>query len=103
MSFPISFLAPLILLGIILASNFSTVYGQVRDDNLQVESVVSGMEATTGMAFLAPDDLLIIEKNTGQVHRVVKGSFLEQPLLDLTASIYGSDDGEILRILPKTE
>jgi aldose sugar dehydrogenase len=83
LSFQISFLSPLILLGLILASNFSIVYGQAKYSDLQVETILSEMEAPVGMAFLGPDDMLVIEKNTGKVQRVVNGNISEEPLLDL--------------------
>jgi glucose/arabinose dehydrogenase len=48
--------------------------GQTRptlvDRNLIVEPVVSGLELPTAIAFLRPDDILVLEKNTGKVKRV---------------------------------
>jgi glucose/arabinose dehydrogenase len=35
--------------------------------NLAVRTVVSGLVTPTTMAFLGPDDLLVLEKNTGTV------------------------------------
>jgi glucose/arabinose dehydrogenase len=39
------------------------------------------------MAFLGPDDFLILEKNTGNVKRVVNGIVLEVPLLHVNTNI----------------
>jgi glucose/arabinose dehydrogenase len=39
------------------------------------------------MAFLGPDDFLILEKNTGNVKRVTNGTLLEKPLLHVNTSI----------------
>ncbi len=57
------------------------------DPNLKIELVVSGLDFPTTMAFLGPDDFLILEKNTGNVNRVVNGNLLEKPLLHVDASI----------------
>ncbi|HJT84006.1 MAG TPA: PQQ-dependent sugar dehydrogenase, partial [Nitrososphaeraceae archaeon] len=39
------------------------------------------------MAFLGPDDFLILEKNTGNVKRVINGVLLEKPLLHVNTNI----------------
>jgi hypothetical protein len=39
------------------------------------------------MAFLGPDDFLILEKNTGNVKRVIDGKLLEKPLLHVNVNI----------------
>ena len=49
----------------------------LHDPNLKIELVASGLDFPTTMAFLAPDDFLILEKNTGNVKRFVNGSFLK--------------------------
>src|SRR5215210_6185457 len=38
------------------------------------------------MAFLGPDDFLILEKNTGNVKRFVNGTLIEKPLLHVNTS-----------------
>ena len=35
------------------------------------------------MAFLSPDDSLVIEKNNGKVLRVLNGTALSKPLIDV--------------------
>jgi hypothetical protein len=40
---------------------------------LDVRTVVSGLANPIGIAFLAPGDVLVLEKDTGQVKRVVNG------------------------------
>ena len=37
----------------------------VNDDNLRVELVSSGLDFPTSMAFLGPEDILVLEKNEG--------------------------------------
>lgn len=46
---------------------------EILDPNLRVRTVASGLANPIGVAFLAPDDLLVLEKDTGQVKRVVDG------------------------------
>lgn len=41
---------------------------------LTVRTVVSGLNLPIGLAFLGPDDLLVLEKDTGRVLRVVNGA-----------------------------
>ena len=54
--------------------------------NFRKETVVSGMEYPTGLAFLGPDDILVIEQDKGTVQRVVQGVILEQPLIDVNVA-----------------
>jgi aldose sugar dehydrogenase len=59
--------------------------------NLAVRTVVSGLVTPTTMAFLGPDDLLVLEKNTGRVQRVVGGA-VHSTVLDLAVN-FGSERG----------
>lgn len=58
---------------------------QLTDDDLQVQAVVSGLGQPTAMAFLGPDDLLVLEKTTGRVLRVV-GGVVQSTVLDLAVN-----------------
>lgn len=60
----------------------------ITDPNLKAESVVKGLEYPTSMAFLGPDDLLVTENKGGKVQRVVNGSIMPQPLLDVNVANY---------------
>src|SRR6266487_872417 len=53
----------------------------VNDPNLRVELVAKGLDVPTSMAFLGPNDILVLEKNTGAVVRIVDGEILKKPLL----------------------
>jgi len=53
------------------------------DPNLAVRTVVSGLATPTSMAFLGPDDFLVLEKNSGKVQRVTGGVLQPTPALDL--------------------
>lgn len=55
----------------------------VKDDNLTVEKVVDGLDFPTSMAFLGPDDILVTEKETGKVMRVLGGQVQDTPVLDV--------------------
>src|SRR5215208_1433742 len=85
----------------LLLSSFCHVYAQqnqnqnqplneenivLSDPKLKVELVASGLDFPTTMAFLAPDDFLILEKNTGNVKRFVNGTLIEKPLLHVNTS-----------------
>ena len=59
--------------------------------NLAVRPVVSGLVTPTTLAFLGPDDFLVLEKNTGQVKRIVNGA-LHSVVLDLAVNS-GSERG----------
>jgi aldose sugar dehydrogenase len=48
-------------------------FAQINDTNLQVLAA-SGFRFSTGMNFLAPDDILVIEKNTGKVKEIKNGT-----------------------------
>jgi aldose sugar dehydrogenase len=58
----------------------------IRDSNLRVEPVVEGLEFPTTMAFLGPDDFLVLEKEKGTVQRVINGEMLPEPLLDVNVA-----------------
>ncbi len=54
----------------------------LKDPNLRVEKIFQGdLGITTGMAFLGPNDILLLEKNEGKVHRIKDGVLLPEPVL----------------------
>ena len=57
----------------------------VADPYLKVEPVVGGLEMPTTMAFLGPDDFLILEKDKGTVLRVTNG-VISNTLLDVNVA-----------------
>ncbi|HZA71163.1 MAG TPA: PQQ-dependent sugar dehydrogenase, partial [Nitrososphaeraceae archaeon] len=58
----------------------------INDPNLKTEVVVNGLELPTGMAFLGPNDILVLEKNKGTVQRIIDGKILPEPLLDVNVA-----------------
>jgi glucose/arabinose dehydrogenase len=54
--------------------------------DLDSEVVLSGIEYPTGMAFLGPDDMLVLEQDKGTVQRVVQGQVMDTPVLDVNVA-----------------
>ena len=95
----------LIIFVLFIVSNstiyFTQTYGQILrerpfslsvsdphlfDSRLKVEPVAKGLALPTTMAFLAPDDFLVLEKDKGTVVRVNNGIISGQPLLDVNVA-----------------
>jgi len=53
------------------------------DTNLEVTIAVSGLTQPIGVVFLGADDMLVLEKASGQVKRVIGGVVQPTPALDL--------------------
>ena len=58
----------------------------INDPNLKVELMVQGLDLPTTMAFLGPNDILVLEKDKGTVQRIVNGKILPEPLLDVNVA-----------------
>jgi aldose sugar dehydrogenase len=58
----------------------------VIDSRLHVEVLIDGLQLPTAMDFLAPNDILVLEKNKGTVQRIVNGHMLDKPLLDVNVN-----------------
>jgi aldose sugar dehydrogenase len=58
----------------------------VSDSNLDVEEVAAGLELPTTMAFVGPDDILVLEKEKGTVQRIIDGQMQPEPLLDVNVA-----------------
>jgi glucose/arabinose dehydrogenase len=57
------------------------VHGHIKDPALRLELVSGGLEFPTSMAFLGPNDILVMENQKGTVQRIVNGTMLPKPLL----------------------
>jgi aldose sugar dehydrogenase len=66
--------------------NLSVSNPRVFDSPLKVEQVAEGLDLPTTMAFLGPDDFLVLEKDKGTVVRVNNGIISSQPLLDVNVA-----------------
>jgi glucose/arabinose dehydrogenase len=70
------------------------------DPNLKVEALVKGLEVPTSMAFIGPNDILVLEKNTGTVVRIADGEILKKPLLHIGVT-QGVEYGMLGIAIPK--
>lgn len=61
-------------------------YAVINDEDLTTELVAHGISFPAGMAFLGPDDILVVDKNNGTVNRLVNGSWAQNPLLDVNVA-----------------
>jgi aldose sugar dehydrogenase len=61
----------------------------IRDSKLTTEEIVTGLELPTSMAFLGEDDILVAEKDTGKILRIVNGTVAREPILDLNVATRG--------------
>ena len=59
---------------------------RIYDFDLKVDIVFRGLDFPTSMAFLGSDDILVLEKNNGQVRRILNGTMISYPLLDVNVS-----------------
>ncbi|HEX9426640.1 MAG TPA: PQQ-dependent sugar dehydrogenase, partial [Candidatus Polarisedimenticolia bacterium] len=55
----------------------------LNDPRLQAEVVATGLLNPTTMAFVAPGDLLVLQKDNGQVRRILDGVLQPAPVLDV--------------------
>ncbi|MDW0155413.1 MAG: PQQ-dependent sugar dehydrogenase [Nitrososphaeraceae archaeon] len=56
------------------------------DTNLKISTIVEGLSTPTSMAFVGPGDILVLEKDTGMVKRIVDGKVLAKPVLDINVA-----------------
>src|SRR5215212_7823756 len=72
----------------------------INDPNLVAQVVFKGLKGPTSMAFLGPNDILVLEKNEGIVQRIVNGKMLAEPLLHVNVS--SADERGLLGIAVAT-
>ncbi|MGD1834403.1 MAG: PQQ-dependent sugar dehydrogenase [Nitrososphaeraceae archaeon] len=71
--------------------DFDNVFGKKKeppllyDENLQVNLLTDALKFPIGLDFLAENDILVIEKNTGQVKRILDGEIMD-PILDVNVA-----------------
>lgn len=59
---------------------------KIFDSNLKISTIAEGLNTPTTMAFVGNDDILVLEKDTGIVKRIVNGNVLTNPVLDLNVA-----------------
>ena len=80
-SYGVLFLLILPLLNVPIALGQS-----ISDSGLRLETVANGLNRPTAMAFIGPDDMLVIEKDDGTVQRIIDGEVQEEPVLDVAVA-----------------
>lgn len=68
----------------------------LTDPSFKAELVARGLNFPTSMAFLAENDMLVLEKENGTVRRIVNGQILEKPLIDV--NVYGLGENGLLGV-----
>jgi uncharacterized repeat protein (TIGR01451 family) len=63
----------------------AAVAPSMLDQSLSVRTAAGNLDSPTSMAFLGPNDFLVLEKNTGKVQRVINGA-TPVPVLDLAVN-----------------
>ncbi len=58
----------------------------VKDDKLIVEKITDALDFPTSMAFLGPNDILVTEKQTGKILRILDGQVQDKPVLDVAVA-----------------
>jgi aldose sugar dehydrogenase len=69
-----------------ISGSRTSKYPILQDLNLRAEIVYSGIKFPTSMAFLGANDILVLEKNEGVIKRIVNGTIIDRPLLDLNVA-----------------
>ena len=72
----------------------------INDPKFEPELIYRGIRYGTNMAVLSPDDILVLERFEGTVQRIVNGSKLTEPLLDVNVS---SQDGMLGIAVPSQQ
>jgi aldose sugar dehydrogenase len=65
---------------------YSQNKGLVNDPGLSVQTVSIDVNSPTGIAFLRANDMLVTEKNTGKVQRIINGQMLAEPVIDVSVA-----------------
>ena len=68
----------------------------LEDSSLRVDLVTSGLNSPTTMAFIGPDDILVLQKNDGRVRRVIGGVLQSGQVLDV--NVHNSSERGLLGI-----
>ena len=70
-------------LGWFLVASLALAEPTPRDSGLLITEVTSGLNTPTTMAFIGPQDFLVLQKNDGRVRRVISGVLQANPVLDV--------------------
>lgn len=88
----------LITVSITILASFGYYYGyffprphvetiaSIRQPEFKLEVIAEGLSFPTTMAFLGPNDILVLEKNSGTVQRILNDTVLADPVLDVNVA-----------------
>jgi len=64
---------------------FSSEEGEIygNDTRIKIEPIYDGLKRPTAIAFLGPNDMLVLQKTNNTIMRIVNGQMLDEPVLDL--------------------
>jgi len=62
------------------------VQGEIKDPTLKLELVFGGLQFPTSIAFLGPNDILVMENQKGTVQRITNGKMLPNPFLTVNVT-----------------
>jgi aldose sugar dehydrogenase len=81
----------ILLLVIFTISSTGFAYAEpiAVDANLRIQHIFSGQFKPSNMAFLGPDDILVLDRNEGKVYRITGGVITCEPLLDVNIATVG--------------
>ena len=74
----------LFLAALLFSHSAALAVPTVNDPNLTVVQLTSGLSSPTTMAFIGANDILVLQKDNGQVRRVLNGVLQSSPVLDLS-------------------
>jgi sugar lactone lactonase YvrE len=57
------------------------IYG--NDTRIKIETIYDGLKFPTAIAFLGPDDMLVLQRSDNKIMRIANGQMLDEPVLDL--------------------
>ena len=73
-----------------------TIVNKKDSQNLSIQRIFQDLVYPSNMAFLGPNDILVTEKTNGTVMKIVNGTLLKEPLLDVNVAV--SDERGMLGI-----
>jgi glucose/arabinose dehydrogenase len=65
----------------------------LKDSNLKTQLVFKGFKFATSMAFLGPNDILVLDKASSTLNRIVNGKMLPHPVLHLNVTNEHNEQG----------
>lgn len=83
-----SILAMVILFAINGIANYGNAQPAATSSTFSLERIFTGHFEPSSMTFLAPDDLLVLDRDAGKVYRITNGD-MSDPILDLNVATAG--------------